>query len=229
MKTIGMIGGMSWESTSHYYQVMNRYIHVKLGKHHSLEAILYSVDFERILQLVSRDDWQAIGEEIALLSKKLEKGGADLLLLTSNAIHKVFAQVERAIEIPILHIADPTGRAIRQAGIGKIGLLGTKVTMEEAFYIDRLKQHYTLEVRVPEKEDRELIHKVIFDELTLGIVRDASREKFLQIIDKLAKRGAGGVILGCTELTLLIQQSDTHVSLFDTTDLHAKAAVDAVL
>jgi aspartate racemase len=229
MKTIGIIGGMSWESTHHYYQIMNQYVHARLDKHNSIESIIYSVNFERILELVERDEWEAVGEIVAGLAKKLESAGADFLIMTSNAIHKVFAELEGSISIPILHIVDPTGDAIQKCGIRKIGLLGTKVTMQEDFYKSRLQNRYKIEVLVPENENQELIHKIIFDELTFGRIRDDSRKRIMAIIDGLSEKGADGVILGCTELTLLISQKDTKIPLFDTTDLHAKAAVEAAL
>lgn len=229
MKTIGMIGGMSWESTQHYYQIMNQHVFARLGKHNSIESIIYSVNFERVLELVEKDEWEAVGSIIAGLAKKLEAAEADFLIMTSNAIHKVFAAVEGAISIPILHIVDPTGDAIQKCEIKKIGLLGTKVTMQEDFYKKRLQNRYKIEVILPENEEQEFIHKIIFDELTLGRIRDESRKRLMQIIDRLSAKGVGGVILGCTELTLLISPIDTKIPLFDTTDLHAKAAVEAAL
>jgi len=226
MKTIGLIGGMSWESTQHYYQLMNQYVHTRLGNHNSIEAIIYSVNFERILTLVHQGEWQPVGQEIARLAKKLETAGADFLILTANAIHKVFPQVEAAVSIPIIHIADPRAEPILKAGIKKVGLLGTKVTMEEEFYKDRLLNKHGIEVLIPEGHDRDTLHSIIFDELTIGKVYDNSRKKLAVLIDKLWSQGARGIILGCTELTLLISQKDTKVPLFDTTALHAKAAVD---
>lgn len=231
MKTIGMIGGMSWESTQHYYQIMNRYMQAKLGGHNSIESIIYSVNFETILEWVNRDEWEQVGKAIAQLAKRLEIAGADFLIMTSNAIHKaeVYSVVETAIEMPILHIVDPTAEEIRKSGIKKVGLLGTQVTMGESFYKDRLKGKWGIETLVPEEDDRESIHKIIFDELTVGRIYDASRGKLISMIERLSKRGAEGVILGCTELTLLISQKETKIPLFDTTDLHAKAAVDLAI
>ncbi len=228
MKTMGVIGGMSWESTQHYYQLMNQYMHAKLGGHNSIEAIIYSVNFERILTLVHQDNWGAVEKAIAHLAKKLETAGADFLILTSNAIHKVFSQVEAAVNIPILHIADPTAEAIQKAGIKTVGLLGTKVTMEESFYKDRLLHQWGIEALIPDAHDRESLHKIIFDELTVGKILDSSREKLIAWIEKLGKQGAEGIVLGCTELTLLIGQKDTRIPLLDATALHARAAVDLV-
>jgi len=229
VKTVGIIGGMSWESTQHYYTVMNRIVSDRMGRHNSLESIIYSVNFERILDFVDRGEWDPVGEIIASLAKKLQTAGADILILASNAIHKVFARVEAAVEIPVIHIVDPTAEAIQNAGIGKIGLLGTQVTMQESFYKDRLQDRYGIETIIPEEKDREAIHKIIFEELTVGKIHDASRQKLMAIVEKLAKRGAGGVILGCTELTLLIGQKTAAVPFFDTTDLHAKAAVELAI
>ncbi|MES2274157.1 MAG: aspartate/glutamate racemase family protein [Chlamydiota bacterium] len=229
MKTIGMIGGMSWESTQHYYEIMNQYIHAQLGRHNSIESILYSVNFERILELIHQNGWEVVGKELAHLAQKLEIAGADFLIMTVNTTHKVFDQIEAAITIPVLHIVDPTAKAIQTSGITSVGLIATKITMEENFYKNRLQEQYGIEVLVPEEDDRTSLHKIIFDELTVGKICDASREKLLRVIERLSKRGAKGVILGCTELTLLLHQKDTKTPLFDTTELHAKAAVDFAL
>lgn len=229
MKTIGIIGGMSWESTHHYYQVMNQYVHAKLGGHNSIESIIYSVNFEPILQLVNQNDWERIGKKIAELAKKLEDARADFIIMTSNTIHKVCPMVEQRIHIPILHIVDPTGDAIQKSGISTVGLLGTKVTMEEDFYKKRLEDRYGIKVLIPKNEEREVLNRIIFEELTIGLIHENSRKKGLSMIANLMNAGADGVILGCTELTLLLTQKDTHVPLFDTTDLHAKAAVDAAI
>lgn len=229
MKTMGIIGGMSWESTLQYYQTMNQYIHARLGGHHSIEAILYSLDFERILERVHRNEWGAVGEIMGSLAQKLEAAGADFLIMAVNAIHKVFSEVERAVHIPILHIVDPIGEAVREKGIRKIGLLGTQVTMDEPFFADRLRDRYGIESLVPEKRNRKLLHQIIFDELTVGQIREESRQKLIVVIEELSKRGAEGIILGCTELMLILSRKDTEVPLFDTTGLHAKAAVDFAL
>ena len=226
MKICGMIGRMSWESTQYYYQLMNRDMYAKMGGHTSIEAIIYSVNFERILTLVHQGEWEAVGKEISHLAQKLEMGGADFLILTANAIHKVFSQVEAAISIPIIHIADPTAKTIQKAGIKRVGLLGTKVTMEEHFYKDRLLNQHGIGTCVPEEHDRESLHRIIFDELTVGKIQDSSRKKLITLIEKLGKEGAEGIILGCTELTLLIDRKDTGIPLFDTTALHAHAAVE---
>lgn len=220
---------MSWESTQHYYQVMNRYVHARLGKHHSLESIVYSVDFERVLLLWNQKNWEGAGKIVAHLAEKLEVAGADVLILASNAIHKIFPLIERVISIPMIHIVDPTGEAIQKQKIKKVGLLGTKVTMEETFYRERLRDRFGLEVLLPEPEERAVLDKIVFDELTLGAIRPQSKLALLAISEKLSKKGAEGIILGCTELTLILKQQDTKIPLFDTTDLHAKAAVDVAL
>lgn len=226
MKTIGIIGGMSWESTQRYYQLMNQFVQAKLGGHNSIESIIYSVNFERILKLVDQGDWEEVESIMIDLGLKLERAGADFLILTSNAVHKVFSQVESAVSIPLLHIADPTAKAIQQAEINTVGLLGTQVAMEEGFFKERLLDRYGIKTLIPEEHDRKTLDKIIFEELTVGEILDRSREKLLAIIENLWSQGARGVVLGCTELTLLISQQETHVHLFDTTILHAKAAVD---
>jgi len=229
MKTIGMIGGMSWESTQHYYKIMNEYIREKLGGHNSIEAIIYSVNFASLLEFVERDDWSSIVKTITSLSKKLQSAGADFLIMTANAIHKIADDVEANIEIPFLHIVDPTADAIKKEGLKKVGLLGTKVTMEEDFYKERLKSKHDVDVLIPEKDDREKIHRVIFEELTIGKISKDSKREFQKIILNFSKLGAQGVVLGCTEISLLIHQNDVPIKLFDTTDLHAKAAVEEAI
>lgn len=229
MKTIGMIGGMSWESTHFYYKWMNEYVAAKLGGFNSIEAILYSVNFARIMDHVDRGDWVKVGQIIAELAQTVEKGGAKALILTSNAIHMIAEEVEAAIQIPLIHIADPTGGAIRHAGMKKIGLLGTKITMEKPFYQERLKKKFGIDSIVPDQAERDQIHRIIFEELVLGKVMESSRKKFLHVMEGLFQKGAEGIILGCTEFNLLIQQKDTKIHLFDTTTLHAKAAADFAL
>ena len=229
MKTIGILGGMSWESTLQYYRMMNEQVQEQLGGHHSIEAIIYSVNFEEILPLVHVNDWDSIAMRLSKLAIKLETAGADFLIMTSNAIHKIFPQIESALNIPILHIVDPTALAIQSEQIKKVALLGTKVTMEEPFYKQRLQDEFGIEAIIPDETDRAEIHRIIFDELTKGIVKEGSRNRLIQMISKLADRGAEGIILGCTELNLLIHADDVCVQLFDTTALHSKAAVAKAL
>lgn len=224
MKTIGMIGGMSWESTHFYYKWMNEYIHAKRGGFNSVEAILYSVNFARIMEHVDKGDWKTVGQIIGDLAETVESAGARVLILTSNAIHLIAEEVEARIQIPLIHIADPTGGAIRHAGMKKVGLLGTKITMEKPFYQERLRRKFGIECVVPESHERDQIHKIIFEELVLGKVVESSRKKMLHIIEGLIQKGAEGIILGCTELNLL--EIESKFPLFDTTALHAKAAVD---
>ena len=226
MKKIGMIGGMSWESTQHYYQIMNQRVVQLLGGHSSIEAILYSVNFERVMEFVHRDAWDEVTRIILEIAQTLEKCGAEFLIMTSNAIHKVIPQLENQLQIPILHIADPTGDAILKKGVKKIGLLGTRVTMEELFYQDRLKKKYGIHCITPHKIERDRLHEIIFEELTVGKIASSSKKQVLSMISEIKTAGAEGIILGCTELTLLISQKDTDVPLFDTTQLHATAAVD---
>lgn len=226
MKTVGVIGGMSWESTQLYYQLMNRQVQARLGGHNSIEAIIFSVNFEKFLALTHQNNWKAIQEEISRLAKKLEAAGAHFLILAANSIHMVFPQVEASINIPLLHIADPTAEAILQAGVKRVALLGTKVTMEEPFYRDRLSSRYAIETIIPESHERQALHRIIFDELTVGKIYDHSRKKIGNLIQKLRDRGAKAVILGCTELSLLLDQEDSVLPLFDTMTLHAKASAD---
>lgn len=225
MKKIGIIGGMSWESTQHYYKIMNEKVAKLLGGHASIEAILYSINFERLLRFVILKDWKEVARIILEIAQILERAGADFILLTANAIHKVFPEIETKLQIPILHIADPTGEAIVKKKMKKVGLLGTQITMEDPFYQHRLNQKFGLECMIPEKSDRKHLHKIIFEELTIGKIVPSSKNKLLSMIDAMRHSGAEGVILGCTELTLILHQNDTNVTLFDTTQLHADAAV----
>lgn len=229
MKTIGMIGGMSWESTHFYYKWMNEYVYAKLGGLNSIEAILYSVNFSRVMEHVERGDWPAAAEIIKNLAQTVEAAGAKVLIMTANAIHMVADEVAAAIDIPLIHIADPTGASLRHAGLKKAGLIGTKVTMGQPFYMERLKKKFGLDTIVPENGEKEQIHKIIFEELTQGKLYESSKKRLLHIMDSLVQKGAEGVILGCTEFNLLIHQKDTKYPLFDTTTLHAKAAVDFAL
>jgi aspartate racemase len=229
MKTIGLIGGMSWESTVPYYRQVNEGIKARLGGLHSAKVVLYSVDFHEIEQLQRDGDWDAAGDLLAEAAQRLQAAGADLLVLCTNTMHKVAPQMEAAVSIPLLHIADATAAAITAAGHRTVGLLGTRFTMEQDFYRQRLQDRHGLQVLVPEAENRTLVHDVIYDELCRGVIRDASRDAYRRIMGDLVTRGAEAIILGCTEIGLLVGEQDASVPLFDTTALHAKAAVEAAL
>lgn len=226
MKTIGLLGGMSWESTRSYYEAINRGIQAQLGGLHSAKILLNSVDFSEIEVLQAAGRWQEAGELLAAAAKSVEAGGADCLLICTNTMHKVADTVEAAINIPLLHIADATGGRLKNAGITKIGLLGTRFTMEQEFYKNRLVEKFGIEVFIPQQQEREYIHKVIYEELCLGQITNSARERFVEIIDGLSRSGAEGIILGCTEIALLVQQSHCGIPLFDTTQIHADQAVN---
>ncbi|MCG7575722.1 MULTISPECIES: aspartate/glutamate racemase family protein [unclassified Halomonas] len=228
MKTIGLIGGMSWESTQTYYRLINQHVRTALGGLHSAKVVLYSVDFAEIEALQHQGNWQATAEILAAASKAVEAAGADFMVLCTNTMHKVAEPLEAAVSIPLLHIADATAQVLQQQGITCVGLLGTRFTMEQAFYIERLQRH-GIEVVVPTEPQRERVHSVIYQELCLGVVKADAKADYLEIVASLAERGAQGVILGCTEIGLLIQQADTSVPLFDTTEIHAEQAVQRAL
>ena len=229
MKTIGLIGGMSWESTVPYYRHVNEGIKARLGGLHSARVVLYSVDFHEIEQLQHAGDWDAAGAQLADAARRVQAAGADLLVLCTNTMHKVAPQIEAAVSIPLLHIADATGAAITAAGHRTVGLLGTRFTMEQDFYRQRLRQTHGLQVIVPEADDRAVVHDVIYDELCRGVIRDSARDAYRRVMDELVARGADAIILGCTEIGLLVGPQDARVPLFDTTALHASAAVEAAL
>lgn len=229
MKTIGLIGGMSWESTVPYYRHINETVRARLGGLHSARAVLVSVDFHDIEQLQRAGDWDAAGRLLADAGRRLQAAGADCIVLCTNTMHKVAPAIEAACALPLLHIADPTAHAIRAAGLQRIGLLGTRFTMEQDFYRERLAQRHGLTVLVPEEDERATVHRIIYEELCVGIVSETSRAHYRRIIGGLAQRGAQGVILGCTEIGLLVGDEDTALPLFDTTALHACSAVDWAL
>ena len=229
LKVIGLIGGMSWESTVPYYRQINEAIRERLGGLHSAKIVLYSVDFHEVERMQHAGDWQAAGDLLAGAARALETAGADFLVLCTNTMHNVADRIESAVAIPLLHIADPTAAAIKRAGHATVGLLGTQFTMEQAFYRDRLRERHGLQVLVPEAEDRGLVHRIIYDELCLGIVLPESRAAYGRVMDDLAARGAQAIILGCTEVSLLVGQEDAAVPLFDTTAIHARAAADEAL
>ncbi|MDP1653753.1 MAG: aspartate/glutamate racemase family protein [Rhodocyclaceae bacterium] len=227
--TIGLIGGMSWESTVPYYRHINELVKQRLGGLHSARSVLYSVDFHDIERLQHADRWDEAGALLAGAARSLEAAGADFLVLCTNTMHKVAADIEAAVAIPLLHIADPTAAAIKQAGIRSVGLLGTRFTMEQDFYRGRLETRHGLQVVIPDAADRETVHRVIYDELCLGIVREESRAAYRAIIGRLVAQGAEGIILGCTEIGLLVGPADSPVPVFDTTRLHAESAVNLAL
>ena len=229
MKTIGLIGGMSWESTQFYYRHINEAVKKRLGGLHSAQLLLYSVDFEPIERLQHAGDWDAAAEILSSAARSLQAGGADFFLICTNTMHRVAETVAQSVDIPLLHIADGTATVLKTEQIGRIGLLGTAFTMEQTFYKDRLIEQHGIEVVVPNSEDRKIVHDTIYRELCLGEVRPASRDQYLRIVDKLVVQGAEGVILGCTEICMLIKQSDTSVRLFDTTAIHANEAVKFAL
>jgi aspartate racemase len=229
VKTIGLIGGMSWESTVPYYQTLNRSVARRLGGLHSARLILYSVDFAEIEQLQHADRWVEAGSLLADAASALQDAGADFLVLCTNTMHRVASDIEARTQIPLLHIADPTGEAIRTAGLSTVGLLGTRFTMEQDFYRSRLESGFDLRVRVPEAASRELVHGIIYSELCLGIISEESRKAFQRVVSELVAMGAEGVILGCTEIGLLLRPEDVSVPLFDTAGLHAEAAASLAL
>jgi len=224
VKTIGLLGGMSWESTIPYYQIINRTVNAHLGGLHSAKILLHSVDFHEIEQLQHAGAWDKTGGILAQAAQSLQAAGADCLVLCTNTMHRVADAIQRAIEIPLLHIADAVANNVRDSGIRGIGLLGTKFTMEQAFYRDRLSDMHGLTVLIPDKHQREAIHRVIYEELCAGNIKNESRAQFAEIIRDLAGRGAEGMILGCTEISLLVKQEDSPVPLFDTTEIHARGA-----
>ncbi|MGO2497569.1 MAG: aspartate/glutamate racemase family protein [Vibrio litoralis] len=225
MKTVGMIGGMSWESTVSYYQALNEGIKAELGGLHSAKICLYSVDFSEIEALQHQGKWDETAVILSKAAQSVEAGGADCLLICTNTMHKVAPQIEANITIPILHIADATAEQLLSDGVTKVGLLGTRFTMEQDFYKRRLVDKFGIEVLVPNEDDRDVIHSVIYEELCQGVVNAESRERYLDVVDRLASQGAQAVILGCTEIALLINQNHTNVPLYDTTKIHADYAV----
>ncbi len=229
MQTIGLLGGMSWESTQSYYQALNNGVKAKLGGLHSAKICMYSVDFAEIETLQQQGDWAQAAVILSHAAQAIERGGADFLLIATNTMHKVAPQISAAIDIPLLHIADATAEVILAQGIHKVGLLGTRFTMEQDFYKGRLLDKFGIEVLVPNPSERTQVHDIIFQELCLGIINDDSRRCFLDIINALRQQGAQAVILGCTEIALLVQQAHTQVPLIDTTAIHAEAAVTRAL
>ena len=228
MKTIGLLGGMSWESTQTYYRLLNEGVKTRLGGLHSAKIVLYSVDFADIEALQHKGDWGATARILSDAALSLEKAGADFLVIGTNTMHKVAPEIEQVLRIPLLHIADATAKVLARDGISRVGLLGTRFTMEQAFYRERL-ENAGIDVVIPDEPQRHLIHRVIYEELCLGQIVADSRRAYLEVVDSLAERGAEAVILGCTEIGLLIRQDDTPVPLYDTTGIHAAQAVELAL
>ncbi|WP_432287448.1 aspartate/glutamate racemase family protein [Aminobacter sp. BA135] len=228
-KVIGLIGGLSWESSAEYYRIINEQVRARLGGLHSARMLMWSFDFAEIEALQSSGRWQEATLEMIDAARRLERGGADFVVICSNTMHRMASEVQAAIGIPLLHIADPTAERIRAAGLGRVGLLGTAFTMEQDFYKGRLAGLHGLEVLVPEAEDRAVVHRIIYDELVQGRVEARSRQVYREVIARLVERGAEAVILGCTEIMLLVGPEDSAVPLFDTTGIHAEAMVERAL
>ena len=228
MRRIGLLGGMSWESTALYYRLVNEDVRERLGGFHSARLLLASVDFADVEAMQVAGDWEAAGALLAAEARGLESAGAECVVLCTNTMHMVADAIEAAVDIPLLHLADVTAAAVRAAGLDRVALLGTRFTMEQPFYADRLRSH-GIDVLVPEGADRRLVHDVIYDELVHGVVRDESRAAYAEVVRRLVGQGAGGVVLGCTEIELLVGPADAEVPVFATTALHARAAVDFAL
>lgn len=228
-RLLGILGGMSWTSSAEYYRVLNTEYAARKGGLHSAPLLLHSVDFADIAAQQKAGDWDGAGAALAEAARGLERAGAGAILLATNTMHKVAGQIEAAVNIPLLHIVDGTGAAIRAAGLHKVGLLATAFTMEQDFYTGRLRERYGLETIVPDDAGRANIHRIIYDELCMGIIRDESRQRYREVITGLVERGSEGIILGCTEITLLVGQEDSPVPVFDTTRLHTLAAVEWLL
>lgn len=229
MRTIGLLGGMSWESSIEYYRIINETVRKRLGGLHSAKSIMYSVDFADIERLQQRGQWSEATEVMIEAARLIERGGADFLVICTNTMHKMADAVQQAIRIPLLHIADPTAEQVKAKGLSTVGLLGTGFTMEESFYKGRLTEKHGLHVVIPDPADRQTVHRVIYEELVVGKIVPESKSHYLRIIGGLVRQGARGVILGCTEIGLLVNQEDSPVPLFDTTHIHAVAAVELAL
>ncbi|MBU8891722.1 MAG: aspartate/glutamate racemase family protein [Bacteroidales bacterium] len=225
MKTIGLIGGMSWESSLEYYRIINEKVKKELGGLHSAQSVMYSVDFEHIKILQHEGKWDELTTIMVDAAKNLEKAGAEILVICTNTMHKMADDVQSNIKLPLLHIADATAKSIKEKHLKKLGLLGTKFTMEQEFYKGRLSEKHGLDVVIPNDEDREIVHKIIYNELCLGNIKDSSKNEYIRIIENLVQNGAEGIILGCTEIPLLVKQADVSVPVFDTTTIHAESAV----
>jgi len=229
LKRIGLLGGMSWESSIEYYRLANELVAERLGGLHSADLVMRSVDFHDVERLQATDAWDEAGELLAREAAALETAGAELLVLCTNTMHKVAAPIEAAISIPFVHIGDATAEAVKAAGLARVGLLATGYTMEQDFYVGRLRDVHGLEVLVPEPDDRREVHRVIYEELCVGVIRDDARDRYRRIMDWMAGQGCEGILLGCTEIDLLVDQSDSSVPLFDTTRIHVERALELSL
>ena len=229
MQTIGLIGGMSWESSAEYYRIINEDVRHRLGASHSARSLMWSMDFAEIERLQHAGDWAALTALMVAAARHLEAGGADYIVICTNTMHRMADEIAAQVRIPLLHIADPTGEKIRAAGLTRVGLLGTAFTMEQDFYKGRLAKKFGFEVLTPDEADRQTVHQIIYRELVAGEVKNESREQYRAVIERLVQRGAQAIILGCTEIMLLISQADSAVPIFDTTELHALAAVELAL
>ena len=229
MKTIGLIGGMSWESSLEYYRIINETAKLKLGGLHSAQCLMYSVDFEEIEVLQHQNKWEELTNIMVGSAEKLKNGGVDFIIICTNTMHKMASDIESRVGIKVLHIAEVTGEKIIQEGMRKVGLLGTKFTMEQDFYKKVLRDKFSIDVIIPDENEREIVHEIIYNELCKGIISEDSKEKYIKIINNLALKGAEGVVLGCTEIPLLIKQEDVNILVFDTTTIHAISAVEFAL
>jgi len=229
LKIIGLIGGMSWESSLEYYRIINETVRNRLGGFHSAQSLMYSVDFAEIEILQHQGQWQEATQMMIEAARRVERGGADFLVICTNTMHKMAEEVQKNISIPILHIADATAERVKAQKLRKVGLLGTKFTMEEEFYKGRLTKKHGLQVIIPNEEDRAIVHRVIYDELVIGEINPTSRAQYQRIIDEMIQEGCEGIVLGCTEIGLLVKEADSRVPLFDTTQIHAIAAVEYAL
>ena len=229
LKIIGLIGGMSWESSLEYYRIINETVRNRLGGLHSAQSLMYSVDFAEIESLQHQGHWQAATQIMIEAARRVERGGADFLVICTNTMHKMAEEVQKNISIPILHIGDATAERVKAQRLHRVGLLGTKFTMEEEFYKGRLIQKHGLQVIIPTPEDRSIVHRVIYDELVIGKINPTSRAHYQRIIEELVAQGCEGIVLGCTEIGLLVKEADSRVPLFDTTQIHAIAAVEYAL
>lgn len=229
MKTIGLLGGMSWESTALYYKQINEEVKKQLGGLHSAKVVIYSVDFDEIEKLQHQGKWDETAKILSEAAKNIQNANADFLVICTNTMHKVAPTIQEHIDIPILHIANATGKKLQEEGIKRVGLLGTAFTMQQDFYKDTIQTNFDIEVIVPTEEDIKIVHKIIYEELCLGTIKESSKKEYLRIIDSLSSHGAQGVILGCTEIGMLVSQEDTQIKLFDTTYIHAIEAVNKAL